>query len=1058
MTRAKAWLTASMLTVSAFGAVLLRADTDVPARSERAVALYGEAQELYAAGQFQAAARRLRDAWAADPDQTLALAELRRLISRFLIDQPLLDSLYEIADAHHDPALGICVRAMFSDTVGRPFVPLPSTDPTTRRCDALRAMFVTQPPAVLLQHRRAAAEQYPYSAYQVGLYLDVLVEVDAAAGLRQARRAARRESLPLGRAHASVMTAFALHRLGRHSEAAERERGAQALARASGAGVEWAVQQLLRDHWVMAGDIRDGDSITAHLRAVSHHAELELRRLQPLLDRGGRAYTLFDEGSHLLGTGRLSEARTVLEHLVALSDSLADPRAQATARARYGRLLVKLGRLDEAERELLAARQLAQSANLYVELRETAHDLLHLYDARGRIADAVAAGRDFQHYSRIIGNREGVLMAHHDLGWAYRRQGMLDSAETAFLGMVAEADTIGPTYHYWAGEYYEYIGALEQAREYYRTSTLSGDRTRRLTGMARVSEALGDTAAALHFARLADRDTSAWYPEFSPVLPSLLARLGQVREATVLLRRSRTLAAGRGNGAAFARLTLELAELELNAGRMRTAGALGDTAAREAGQLGLTELALRGHVLALRANGTDTAMRRLPSVLLRADAMGIPQLSAAMHALHADALVAAGRTQDALAAYTRAADWVDKAVVRVGSDPSRASYRAVHGRVSARALGILLATDSATAFAAWSARRKGGSPDRAARVAATLPSRLPPDQAVIDFVVLDTVVAALVITDHGRSLHTLPLTADSLRARVTRLRAPLAPRLGSAVDRSRIAFDTATALRLYRDLIEPLRHEIGSRTDLTLLNDGPLHVLPFDALVMGGTGARVRYLLDTFTLTHVPSLDALAEPRARLSLARILAIYDPATDGTRDEVTAIGHVLTNALIPLAAADVPRLHELVRSAGVIHVATHAEPNDFNPDYARLALPGGRSLHARQIRGWSLRSALIVLSACETASGRLAGGEGTLSLSRAFLQAGAAGTIATHWPVGAATTELMTEFYLALRSGQEPAAALRAARIALRKNGHAHPFYWAPFTFTARGLSRSSRSSE
>ncbi len=77
-----------------------------------------------------------------------------------------------------------------------------------------------------------------------------------------------------------------------------------------------------------------------------------------------------------------------------------------------------------------------------------------------------------------------------------------------------------------------------------------------------------------------------------------------------------------------------------------------------------------------------------------------------------------------------------------------------------------------------------------------------------------------------------------------------------------------------------------------------------------------------------------------------------------------------------------------------------------------------------------------------------GEGVLSLSRAFLRAGARGTIATLWPVGPPAADLMARFYPRLAAGEPPAEALAAAKRELRRGRWGHPLYWAPFVLVSQ----------
>ncbi len=104
-----------------------------------------------------------------------------------------------------------------------------------------------------------------------------------------------------------------------------------------------------------------------------------------------------------------------------------------------------------------------------------------------------------------------------------------------------------------------------------------------------------------------------------------------------------------------------------------------------------------------------------------------------------------------------------------------------------------------------------------------------------------------------------------------------------------------------------------------------------------------------------------------------------------------------------------------------------------------------MHLNEITARPLRARLVVLSGCETLEGRLYQGEGMMGLARAFLVAGAHDVVATRWPVGPATADLMGEFYRRLAAGARPSEALQGAKRTLRAaSATAHPFYWAGFT--------------
>jgi CHAT domain-containing protein len=140
--------------------------------------------------------------------------------------------------------------------------------------------------------------------------------------------------------------------------------------------------------------------------------------------------------------------------------------------------------------------------------------------------------------------------------------------------------------------------------------------------------------------------------------------------------------------------------------------------------------------------------------------------------------------------------------------------------------------------------------------------------------------------------------------------------------------------------------------------------------------------------------------------------------------------------------------------IVHFASHALLNVQHPELSGVVLslvdqegkPKNGFLRLQDIYNLKLGAGLVVLSACRTALGKEVKGEGLLSLTRAFMYAGAPRVVASLWRVpDKATAELMKEFYRGmLLNGLRPAAALRAAQMTIRQQRTwADPYYWAAF---------------
>lgn len=271
------------------------------------------------------------------------------------------------------------------------------------------------------------------------------------------------------------------------------------------------------------------------------------------------------------------------------------------------------------------------------------------------------------------------------------------------------------------------------------------------------------------------------------------------------------------------------------------------------------------------------------------------------------------------------------------------------------------------------------------------------------------------------------------------------------------------ASTLYRRLLGPLEQELKGKDSLVIVPDGPLWNLSFQALV----APDGHHMLEDYAISMAPSLTFLHENRRHRAgpadAPGILAMGDP----------------TAARLPMAAKEVREVARLYGSSGgraltgddadketwereapryrILHIATHGVVNTQNPLYSYLELArkpghGDNILEAREVLNMDLQADLAVLSACETARGAVAEGEGLIGMSWAFLLAGAPTTVVSQWKVdSASTTQLMLAFHRSLRA--QPLARSRALqRAALRvmkTPEYRHPFYWAGFVMVGDG---------
>lgn len=289
------------------------------------------------------------------------------------------------------------------------------------------------------------------------------------------------------------------------------------------------------------------------------------------------------------------------------------------------------------------------------------------------------------------------------------------------------------------------------------------------------------------------------------------------------------------------------------------------------------------------------------------------------------------------------------------------------------------------------------------------------------------------------------------------------------------------ALELYTLLIAPAEQQLRNVGTLCIVPDSFLWNLPFQALMDPGE----HFLIEDHAVYYAPSLSVLREMNKKLLTSEktdssLIAFGNPVIgkDGQRDadlcplpeaeqEVSSIaksfGSRVSKVFIGREASE-QTFKALAPTYSIIHLATHGVIDNRQPLYSHLVLTrtegdpenDGR-LEARQIMDMNLHADLAVLSACETANGKIAPGEGVIGMSWAFFVAGSRSMVVSQWKVNSASTsEFMTAFYEKLNSDKNQAdrnkapAIRRAALIFLKDNRHRHPFYWAGFVMIGNGI--------
>lgn len=307
---------------------------------------------------------------------------------------------------------------------------------------------------------------------------------------------------------------------------------------------------------------------------------------------------------------------------------------------------------------------------------------------------------------------------------------------------------------------------------------------------------------------------------------------------------------------------------------------------------------------------------------------------------------------------------------------------------------------------------------------------------------------------------------------------------------------------LYSTLLpQDARPLLAQERPLYIVPTGVLYDVPFEALITrpAQRPEDAHFLLEDVSISYLSSaslLKILRDTRTRTAhVARspLLAFANPDYQSLSEGTTRSLQMQT--LLSATKGNIEELPETEKEARIIAALFHAPPESQPLQLRRAAsranllqmndeskldeyqyvlfslhglIPGEISyidqpalilsddlLMMSDVFGLSLNADMVMLSACNTGRGEYRRGEGVMSLTRAFMYAGAPTTAVTLWSVDSVSSQyLSVGMFSYLKQGMPPAHALRKSKLQLLKGQKGAefraPFDWAPFVIFGEGF--------
>ncbi|MEM9361460.1 MAG: CHAT domain-containing tetratricopeptide repeat protein [Bacteroidota bacterium] len=339
--------------------------------------------------------------------------------------------------------------------------------------------------------------------------------------------------------------------------------------------------------------------------------------------------------------------------------------------------------------------------------------------------------------------------------------------------------------------------------------------------------------------------------------------------------------------------------------------------------------------------------------------------------------------------------------------------------------------------------------------------RIPKDLAVVEFFVAKDSIYSFWITKTQFFAKTAPFdetVQEAIDTFVSQCNTPLQPISPAA---SRLLFE--------KTLQEGLQELDGNINRLSIIPDGPLHMVSFEALSNGN-----NFVINDYAVSYAYAAALLnqenemgqkpqweyvgfgAEYSQRLNekLKATKHFFGDELLGqltmSKKEIEDAAAIFKGVTFVNEEASLSNFFSHASKAKIIHLSLHGLVDFDDPHRSAVIFDDSEEdylLSPQDLYKNRLNAELVLLSACHSASGKIYQGEGVQGMSKAFLLGGAQNILSSLWNATETSSLLLTNSFLKnIKTGEATDIALQKAKLNYLETAtpsQRHPYYWANF---------------